>query len=107
MNSEDRDLILSPAADQIRDYCYELGHQLGLELECVYWGVDQAPCCPNAPYKLTVKMGPQELSWFWFTRDEIAGCLTGTSTASVQDRIRVELEARLRDDLEDLPVPTD
>src|SRR5438270_11235632 len=100
MNSEDRDLILSPAADQIRDYCYELGHQLGLELECVYWGVDKEPRCPNAPYKLTVKMGPQELLWFWLTEGEIAGYITGTSIARVQERIRTELEAFLRDDLE-------
>jgi hypothetical protein len=96
MDSVDRNLILTPAADKIRDYCYELGHQLGLKLECVYWGVDKAPRCPNAPYKLTVKMGPQEFPWFWFTRDEIAGYVTGTSTVSVQDRIRTGLKAHFQ-----------
>jgi hypothetical protein len=95
MNSEDRDLILSTAAEQIRDYCYEHGQQLGLELERVYWGVDEAPRCLDAPYKLTVKVRPKKLPWFFFTRDQIEGYLTGVSTACVQSRIREGLEACL------------
>jgi hypothetical protein len=95
MNSEDRDLILSPAADQIQNYCYELAHQLGLELEYVYLGVDKAPPCTDARYKLTVKGGPGGLRWFWFTRDKITGYSTGTSTTTVQNEIRKNLETCL------------
>jgi hypothetical protein len=95
MNSKDSARIRSRGADEIRDYCINLGQQFGLELKHVFWGVDESPPCPDAPYKLTVKMGPQELPWFWFTRDEIEGYITGTSTRCVQDRIRKDLEARL------------
>jgi hypothetical protein len=47
MPAEDVTVILSPGAQQIQAYCYELGHQFGLPLESVEWGVDLAlPCKP-------------------------------------------------------------
>jgi hypothetical protein len=61
----------------------------------VDWWVNDVLPRPDAPYKLTVNVGPLGSPWFPFTQDEIAGYITGTSTASVQERIRVELEARL------------
>lgn len=94
MDNHDMDLIQELAAIQILDYCHMLRDQCGLKLERAYWGVDEKPHCPDAPYKLTLKRGPQDLPWLWFTRAEIEGYPTGRTTTSVQCRIRAALEDR-------------
>ena len=93
MQAADMTILLSPGAQQMQAYCYKLGYHFGLPLESVEWGVDWAPLCAHAPYKLTVKVGPLGRAWFWFTRDEVTGYGTAVSTTRVQARIRADLDA--------------
>jgi hypothetical protein len=93
MNIEDGSLMLSEAAKHIKDYYNYYGHQIGLELEYVEWGMREPPKVPR--YQLKVKARLLDTRCVPFTGDEITGYDTGVSTASVQGRIRADLEDSL------------
>ena len=95
MDSEEVHVIQSPEAQQIKAYCYTLQRQLELPVMRAHWWVHDVLPRPDAPYILKVNAGPLGSPWFPFTQYEIAGYLMRISTASVQDRIRMDLKARL------------
>jgi hypothetical protein len=96
MQAEALAIIRSPAARQIQADCRALAQHNGLHLTSVTWRLDVAPSCAQAPYRLTIIGAPLGSSLFWFTQEEITGYSTGVSTAGVQERIRADLEERLR-----------
>jgi hypothetical protein len=92
MNTEDMSVIQSPAARQMKDYCWNLGHQLDLPLERVCWGQDISTA-GHPKHELAIKVkGLSHPRNIEFSREQIEGYVAGLSRAEVQDKIQAELE---------------
>jgi hypothetical protein len=101
MSSDHMDVITSLSAEEIRAYCRTLAQELELTLADVadvWWSYDLAPDHPEAPYHLVLSITKplKTTPEFWFTREQVLGYTTGTTSGAIQSEIRQDLKARLR-----------
>jgi len=84
----------SEGAKQIIKSCYDIGKELGLELEMVYWSLDIVAPLGSARHKLRIvaNTGSNEVE---FTSAEIESYSTGHSTNDTNAKIRKKLESIL------------
>ena len=102
MNSAHRAVTTSQSAKEIETYCYSLAQELGLTLESVWWGCALHPDHDDDPYNLHISISKpiEAILEFWYTSEKVLGYATGGTKTVIENEIRKDLEARLRDDVE-------
>ena len=107
MGSHQGDPRYSRSATELAAYCHALAQKLGLTLAYdVTLDYVLSPDHDKNHYGLTISVTEPftAILPFYYTREEVLGYATGETKATIQSKIREELETCVHDDLGESPV---